>query len=328
MTIYFDNVYVKDTSTVAGKIESEGPLKKYFDKTYSDFYMGEKTFEQGEIRMILDSVGILLKKNKMKTSDVDLFISGDLLNQITPSNYAAEKLGINYLGIYAACSTSTLGILIGASMLQHSEINNCICNVSSNNSSAEKQYRNPVEYGTPKPDTTTFTATGSASIMLSNEKSKIKVTSATIGKVVDYGINDVYNMGAAMAPSASYTINAHLKDTKRDIKYYDLIVTGDLGIYGKGILKDLLKKEHNIELKKYDDCGCMLYNRNKQDVKAGASGPTSSGLVTYSYIIDQMKKGKLKKVLLVATGALHSPTMMSQHLNIPSISHAISLEVI
>ena len=328
MTIYFDNVYVKDTSTVAGKIESEGPLKKYFDKTYSDFYMGEKSFEQGEIRMILDSVDILLKKANMKSSDVDLFISGDLLNQITASSYAAEKLGINYLGVYAACSTSTLGMLVGASMLQHKDIKNCICNVSSNNSAAEKQYRNPVEYGTPKPDTTTFTCTGSSSIMLSNEKSKIRIECATIGKVMDYGINDVYNMGAVMAPAASYTINAHLKDTKRDPSYYDLIVTGDLGIYGKGILNDLLKKEHNIELKNYDDCGCMLYDLNKQDVKAGASGPASSGLVTYGYIINQMKKGKLKRVLLVATGALHSPTMMNQHLSIPSISHAISLEVL
>ena len=210
MTITFDNVYVKDSSTVVGKIESEGPLSKYFDKSYSDFYMGEKSFEQGEIRMILDSVDILLKKVNMKRGDIDLFISGDLMNQITPSSYAAEKLGINYLGVYGACSTSALEIIIASSMLQNKEISNCICNVSSNNSGAEKQYRNPVEYGTPKPDTSTFTATGSASILLTNEKAKIKIESVTIGKAIDYGIKDVYNMGAVMAPSASYTINAHL----------------------------------------------------------------------------------------------------------------------
>lgn len=250
------------------------------------------------------------------------------MNQITPSSYAAEKLGINYLGVYGACSTSALEIIIASSMLQNKEISNCICNVSSNNSGAEKQYRNPVEYGTPKPDTSTFTATGSASILLTNEKAKIKIESVTIGKAIDYGIKDVYNMGAVMAPSASYTINAHLKDTKRDPSYYDLILTGDLGIYGKHILKDLLEKEHNIKLKKYDDCGCMIYDLKKQDVKAGASGPTSSALVTYGYILNQMKKGKLKRVLLVATGALHSPNMINQKLSIPSISHAVSLEAL
>ena len=301
MTITFDNVYVKDSSTVVGKIESEGPLSKYFDKSYSDFYIKKKSFEQG---------------------------AGDLMNQITPSSYAAEKLGINYLGVYGACSTSALEIIIASSMLQNKEISNCICNVSSNNSGAEKQYRNPVEYGTPKPDTSTFTATGSASILLTNEKAKIKIESVTIGKAIDYGIKDVYNMGAVMAPSASYTINAHLKDTKRDPSYYDLILTGDLGIYGKHILKDLLEKEHNIKLKKYDDCGCMIYDLKKQDVKAGASGPTSSALVTYGYILNQMKKGKLKRVLLVATGALHSPNMINQKLTIPSISHAVSLEAL
>lgn len=329
MTIKYDNVYIDCSSTVAGPIEKEGPLNEYFDKTYDDFYMGEKSFEKGEIKMILDSVDILLKKSNKSTKDIDLFISGDLLNQITPSSYAAEKLKINYIGCYAACSTSTLGIALASSLLQNKEINNCICTVSSNNSAAEKQYRNPVEYGTPKKDTSTFTATGAGSILLTNKKSKIKVESITLGKVLDYGISDPFNVGAAMAPSASYTISTHLKDMNRTPDYYDLIITGDLGKYGMSILKDLLKIEHNIKLgKNYNDCGCMLYNLKKQDVKAGASGPTSSALVTYSYIFDLMKKGKLKKVLLVATGALHSPTMLNQKLNIPSISHAVSLEAL
>lgn len=327
MTIKYDNVFVLETSTVAGKFEKNGPLKKYFDKTYNDFYMGEKTFEQGEIRMILDSIDILLKKAKLKESDIDLFISGDLLNQITPSSYAAEKLGINYLGIYGACSNSALSMIVGSSMLQNKEINKIICNTCSNNSSSEKQYRNPTEYGTPKPPSSTFTATGCGSIILTNNKTNIKIESVTIGKVMDYGINDVYNMGAVMAPSASYTISSHLKDLDRDASYYDLIVTGDLGKYGKEILKELISKEHNITLdSNYDDCGCLLYDLNKQDVKAGASGPASSALVTFGYIMSEMKKGNLKKVLLVATGALMSPTMVNQKLTIPSISHAVSLE--
>lgn len=329
MTIKYDNVYINETSTVAGKIEGVGPLKKYFDKIYNDFYMGEKTYEQGEIRMITDNINILLNKSNMKKENIDLFISGDLSNQITASSYAAEKLGINYLGIYGACSMNTESIIIGASMLQNKEINNCICNVSANNSAAEKQYRNPTEYGTPKPPTSTFTATGCGSILLSKNKSNIRIESVTIGKAVDYGIKDTYNMGAAMAPSASYTINKHLSDLKREPDYYDLIVTGDLGIYGKEILKELLLKEHNIKLKSnYNDCGVMLYDLKTQNVCAGASGPTSSALVTYGYIINEMKKGVYKKVLLVATGALMSPTMINQKLSIPSISHAVSLEVV
>lgn len=327
MTFKFDNVYINDTACVVGKFEHNGPLSKYFDKCYDDFYMGEKSFEKGEIRMILDSTKILLNKCNVKNEDIDLFISGDLINQITPSSYAARELGINYMGVYNACATSVLEIIIASNMLQNKNVKNVICSVSANNSAAEKQYRNPTEYGTPKPDTSTFTATGCATILLNNNKSNIKVESVTIGKVVDYGINDVYNMGAAMAPSAAYTINRHLKDTKRDVNYYDLILTGDLGKYGKEILKELMKKEYNYNLKNYDDCGCMLYN-SKQDVKAGASGPTSSALVTYSYIFNEMKKGKLKKVLLVATGALMSPTMMNQKETIPSISHAVSFEAI
>lgn len=329
MTIKYNNVYLNETSTVAGKFEKEGPLKQYYDKTYDDFYIGEDTYEQAEIKMITDNVDILLKKANLKKTDIDLFIAGDLLNQITPSSYAAERLGINYLGVYGACSMTALTMIIGASMLQNKEINNCICSTSSNNSAAEKQYRNPTEYGTPKPPTSTFTATGCGSALLSKNKSNIKIESVTIGKTIDYGVNNVYHMGAAMAPSASYTLGTHLKDLNRTPDYYDLIVTGDLGVYGKQILTELMEKEHKIKLgKNYDDCGCMIYDLNNQDVKAGASGPTSSALVTYGYIVNQMKKGVYKKVLLVATGALMSPTMMNQKLTIPAISHAVSLEVV
>lgn len=328
MTFKFNNVFVNDTCCVAGKFEKEGPLGELFDKTYDDFYMGEKTFEQGEIKMILDSVNILLSKTNLDKDDIDLFISSDLINQIAPSNYASSYLGINYIGIYAACASSCLSMIIASSMINSNQVNNCICSVSSNNSAATKQYRNPTEYGTPKRDTATFTATGCVSILLSNKKSKIKVESGTIGKVVDYGIDDIYYMGAAMAPSASYTISKHLKDLNRSIDYYDLVLTGDLGKYGMKILKELIKKEHGIDLKNYNDCGCMLYDLSKQDVESGASGPTSSALVVYSKIIKEMLEGKYKRVLIVATGALMNPVMMNQKMTIPSISHAISLEAL
>ena len=329
MTIQYDNVYVNGVGVVAGKVEKEGPLLKYFDKTYQDYYINKKTWEQAEMKMLVDSVDILLNKSNKTKKDIDLFISGDLLNQIVSSNYSASTLGFNYLGIYSACATSAEGIIIGSNMLSNRNINNCICSVSSHNLAAEKQFRNPTEYGAPRPKTSTFTATGAASILLSNKKSNIKVESSTIGKVVDLGVKDTFNMGAAMAPSAAYTIEKHLRDLKREVGYYDLILTGDLGMYGKRILRDYLKTEYNIILNKnYDDCGCMLYDLKKQDVFAGGSGPVVSAMVTYSYILGEMKRGKYKRVLLVATGALMSTTTTFQRMAIPSISHAVSLEVV
>lgn len=329
MTIKFNNVYVNGTSTVVGPYETNGPLSNYFDKSYSDLYMGAKTWEQAEMKILGDSVDILLGKIKLLKDDIDLFISGDLLNQVTASNYTSAYLKIPFLGIYSACANSAEGIIIGSSLLSNNQIKNCICSVSSHNAGAEKQFRNPTEYGAPKPKRSTFTCTGAASIYLSSKKSNIKVESGTIGKTIDPNIKDVYNMGAIMAPAAADTIYQHLKDLKREPHYYDLILTGDLGIYGKRILIDYMKTEYGYDISyNCDDCGVMLYDINSQPVFAGASGPASSALVTYSYIINKMQKGDLSRVLLVATGALMSQTTVNQKMNIPSIAHAISLEVV
>jgi stage V sporulation protein AD len=328
MTIKFSKVYIKDTSTIAGPYEKKGPLGKYFDKTYDDLYFGENTWEQAEMKMLNDGINILLNKVGKTTSEVNLFISGDLQNQITISNYAASYHDIPYLGIYSACAASCEGIIIASSLLSSNQIKNCICSVSSHNGAAEKQFRNPVEYGAPKPKVSTFTCTGSGNVFLNKETGKIRVESGTIGSAIDMGIKNVYHMCAVMAPAAADTIFKHLTKLNRDVSYYDLILTGDLGIYGKEILIDYMKREYNMDLSKnYDDCGVMLYDRDNQPVFAGASGPASSALVTYSYIFDRMKKGELKKVLLVATGALMSQTTVNQKLSIPSIAHAISLEV-
>ena len=196
--------------------------------------------------------------------------------------------------------------------------------------SSEKQFRNPTEYGAPKPKTATFTATGGASILLTSEKTNIKVESSTIGRVINYEQTDPLNMGAVMAPAAADTIYRHLKDTKRKPDYYDLILTGDLGLYGKDILIDLMKSDYKIDISKnYNDCGIMLYDlENQKEILAGGSGPVCSALVNYSYIMEKLKKKELKKVLLVATGALFSPTSLFQHQNILSIAHAVSLEAI
>lgn len=328
MTFKYDNVYVQESSLVGGRYESEGPLSKYFDKLYSkDFYFGTPTFEQAEIKLMKDSIDVLLKKSNKKISDLDVFIAGDLSNQLVTSNYVASILKIPFLGVYNACSTSALGILIAANMISASQVNNALVSVASHNLMAEKQFRFPSEYGGNKLKYTTFTVTCGASILLSNEKSNIRIESATIGRVNDMGIKDVNNMGGVMAPGACDVILNHLKDTNRDISYYDFILTGDLGLYGKEILKELLKR-NGINVDKYNDSGIMVYDLERQDVFAGGSGPACGPISLYGLLFDKMKKKEIKKVLYVPTGALMNTTMTNQKLTIPCISHAISLEVV
>ncbi len=327
MTFNYTNVYINETATIVGPYESNGPLTKYFDKHYKDFYFNTTSWEKAEIKSIEDVTDILFKKLNITKENIDIHISGDLLNQIVASNYAANSIKIPFIGTYAACATSVLQLIILSNMLEAKQVKNGITTTSSHNNAAEKQFRYPVEYGGPKPKTTTFTCTGAATAYLSNKKDKIKIESATLGTVIDLGIKDAYKMGAVMAPAAAETINTHLKDKNRTIDYYDLILTGDLGKYGKEILKEYLIKEYNIELKNYEDCGTLIYDINKQPVYSGASGPACAPLVTFSYIIDKMKKNEYKKVLLVATGALLSTTMVNEKNSIPSIAHAISLEV-
>lgn len=332
MTFKFNNVYVDDTSTVAGPYEKKGPLEKYFDKTYDDLYFSEDSWELAEQKLVEDSLQILLRKTKNKKDSIDLVIGGDLSNQITATTFGINKVGVGnaYFGLYNACATSIEEIIIASSLIDSKRINNAICITSSHNMTSEKQFRNPTEYGAPKPNGATFTATGAAGILLSKDKSKIKVESATIGKIIDYDQNDPNNMGAVMSGAAAYTIAKHLEETKRKPEYYDLILTGDLGRYGKDILTEFLKEEYKIDISKnYNDCGTMLYNLEEQEeVQAGGSGPVCSALVNYGMIMDKLKKKEITKVLLVATGALFSPTTVFQGQNILSIAHAISLEVV
>ena len=321
MTTKYNNVYLNNTYTIAGINEAKGPLGKYYDKVYQDFYFGAKSFEKAESKIIEEAVNALI----IQSGKPDLFISGDLLNQLVASNYAASKLSLPYLGIYSACASSVQGLIIASNFIEHNIINSCICSASSHNNTAERQFRYPVEYGGIKPKTATFTTTGVGAAYLSNKKSCIKIESATIGEVVDMGIKDVYDMGSVMAPACAKTLYTHLLETHRDYSYYDLILSGDLGRYGKDIFKILMKKDYNINLTNYDDSACMIYDLDKQNVYAGGSGPACLPLVTYSYILEKMQKKEINKVLLLATGALMSPTMVNL---IPAICHAISLEVI
>ena len=330
MTTTYKNVYVKQTATIAGIYEASGPLKKYFDKTYTkDLYFKENSWEKAEIKLLKDVTSLILKKAKLKEKEVDLIISGDLSNQIAASDYANRDFDIPFLGIYNACATSSEGMIIASTFIEGKKYKNCLVTTSSHNTAAEKQYRNPTEYGTPKPDTATFTVTGGAAILLTSEKTNIKVTSSTIGKIIDKKIKDVNHMGAVMAPAAADTIYRHLTALKQTPDYYDMILTGDLGYYGKEILLDYMKKAYNLDIsKQYNDCGVMIYDRKTQPVFAGGSGPACSALVNFSYIYQLLKEKKLKRVLLVPTGALFSPTLVFQKESIPAIAHAISLEVV
>lgn len=330
MTNTYNNVYIKETATIAGMYENDGPLGKYFDKSYNkDLYFGEKSWEHAEIKLLKDAISLVMKKAKLKEKDIDLIISGDLQNQIASSDYATREFDIPFLGIYNACATSGEGLVIASQFIESKQAKNCIVATASHNMAAEKQYRNPTEYGTPKPKTATFTVTGGAGIILTNEKTSIRIESSTIGRTIDKGIQDVNHMGAVMAPAAADTIYRHLTDLKRDPSYYDLILTGDLGLYGKNILMNYLKEVYKIDIEKnYDDCGTMIYNLDNQPVLAGGSGPVCSALVNFSYIYKQLKTKKIKRVLIVPTGALFSPTMFFQKESLPAIAHAVSLEVV
>ena len=330
MTTKYNNVYLDGTATVVGPYEHNGPLTRRFDRYYDDMYMHEESFERAEMHLMKESIDILLDKLNKKKKDIKLFIAGDLQNQITASSFTAKYLKSSFIGIYSACATNAEGLIIAANLIDSNKVNDVLVSVSSHNMASERQYRNPTEYGGPKPSSATFTATGGASALLSNNQSEIKIESSTIGRVIDMEQNDPNNMGACMAGAAIDTIYRHLKDLNRKPEYYDLILTGDLGKYGKEIVIEYMKKDYNLDLSKnYNDCGVMLYDLETQkEVLAGGSGPVCSALVLYGDIIPRMKNGELKRVLYVPTGALFNPTLVFQKENILSIAHAVSLEVI
>ncbi len=325
-SLIFKDVYVRGSATIAGPIEKEGPLGKYFDNTYKDLYCECKTFEQAEQKMLKEAVDTVFKKTKLYEKDIDIMFGGDLLNQITSCSYVSRDYKIPLIGTFGACSSSMLTLALASSYVNAGYASRAMAFTSSHNATAERQYRYPTEYGVQKPETTTYTATGAGAIIVSNEKSDIMVTSATIGEVVDYEFNDANNMGVAMAPAAYKTMSQHFKDLNRDPSYYDLILTGDLSTYGKKVIIELFKKD-NIELKNYDDCGLILFDTKNQKVFAGGSGCACCALTSYSYILDKMHKKELKRVLIIATGALLSPTLIQQKETIPCIAHAVSLEV-
>lgn len=323
----FNNVYVFNWATIVGNKEYLGPLGHLVDKHYDDLYFNNLSYEKAEYSLVKEAINCSINKSNLKEEDISLIIGGDLINQIVVSNYAAMSFNIPFIGLYAACSSMTLAFIVGAQFLERETNKNIIAFASSHNGSAERQYRYPNEYGTQRAISYTSTVTAANSFVLSNKKSKIKLTKATIGKVIDSTMKDPQDMGRAMAPAAYNTIIEHFNDFNCDINDYDLILTGDLSYYGNLMLKEMFKID-GIEFKMLDDSGLMIYDRNKQNVWAGGSGAGCIGVVLCGEVFPKMLSLEYKKVLVCATGALMNSTMLAQKENIPGICHAITLEVI
>ena len=319
----FNNVYIKNSFSLAGPVEKQGSIKDY-DLVMDDYYFQAKTFEQAEIKMQKTVIDNLLNRSKLINSEVDLLVSGDLSNQISVSSYAASNYSIPFFGVYSACASFVQSLITGADFLDNKRKGNVICVTSSHNLHAEKQFRFPIEYGAPKPTTTTFTATSTVACLLTKEQTNIKIESYTIGKVIDMGCKDASHMGAVMAPAAANVIMSHLTELERDINYYDLILTGDLGCIGSKILSEFLKRAYGLKMKQHLDAGCELYLKCKEETYAGASGPVALPLYLFNKVLKQKKK---QKILIVGTGSLHNPFFVNQKLSIPAVAHAVSLEV-
>jgi len=325
-TVKFQNPpVITSTACIVGPKEGEGPLKEYFDMVIDDELWGEKTWEKAESKLVRETYIKILEKASLSSSDVNYIVAGDLLNQCTASTFGFRGSKASYIGVYGACSTMAESMNVGAMLIDGGFADNVLCLTSSHFCSAEKQFRFPLELGNQRTPTSQWTVIGSGGALLSNKGPGPYITHITTGKIVDMGVTDSNNMGGAMAPSAADTILCHFKDTGFSPDYYDLIATGDLGIVGKTICEQILSEQGLFINDRYNDCGLMIFDRKRQDVHAGASGCGCSATVFAGYIYKELMKGNLKRVLLVSTGALLSPTSTQQSESIPSIAHAVTI---
>ena len=317
---------ILETSSIVGPKEGQGPLAKYFDQCLEDEFWGEKTWEKAESKIIRENVNTLIFKSGIPAEKIDYCFAGDLLNQCISTNFGLRDLNIPFFGIFGACSTFVEGLCIGSVFIEGGGATNVLCATSSHFCSAEKQFRFPLELGNQRTPTAQWTVTGSGAALLTKNGTGPYITHITPGRIVDMGIKDANNMGAAMAPAALDTLIAHFQDTGRKPSYYDLIITGDLGYIGKDILTDLAKtKGYNIK-SNYNDCGVLIFNKDEQDTHSGGSGCACIATTFSGYLFKQLKSRKINKILLMATGALMNATSSQQGESIPGIAHAIAIE--
>lgn len=312
------------SGTIVGPKEGQGPLKDYFDMILTDDTYGEKSWEKAECKMFQDSVNLSLKKANLQMTDIDYLIGGDLLNQIITSSFAARQFSVPTFGLYGACSTMAEGLSIGSMLIDGGFADHVIAATSSHFSTAERQYRFPLEQGVQRPFTAQWTVTGAGASLLSSVGNGPFITHVTTGKVIDLGIKDANNMGAAMAPAAADTIITHFNDTGFTVNDYDLIITGDMARVGKNILMELLNKQGLDISNIYRDCGIEIYDE-KQDIHSGGSGAGCSAVVFNGWVLNKIKNGVYNRVLFIATGALLSPTSSQQGESIPGIAHAVTV---
>ena len=315
------------SAAIGGPFEAKGPLADDFDFLHQDVWLGQDSFEKAEKKLLEQACQTAIEKANMKKEDINFFISGDLMNQIISSTFTARTLNTPFLGVFGACSSAMESLALASLLIDSNSAEYVLAGASSHNVACEKQFRYPSEYGGQKPPTAQWTVTGAGVALISSNGIGPKITSATIGRIVDMGLTDPFNMGSAMAPAAVDTIEAHFRDLNIDASNYDLIVTGDLGRIGHRIAQDLLEK-HGIHIPAeiFTDCGILIYNPN-QNVMAGGSGCGCSATVTFGHLLKRMKKGELNKILVIATGALLSPLSYQQKESIPCIAHAVAIEM-
>jgi len=326
-TIVFKNgVSILGSYSVVGQKEGKGPVGKTFSKVIDDEYFGEKTHEAAEQKMFEYAIRGAIKNSGLSREDIQIMLSGDLLNQITSSSFAARSFDIAFIGMYGACSTMALTLAMASCLVEGGFIKNAVVSAGSHFATAERQYRSPLELGNQKPPTSQWTVTGvGANVLVPNDNKSPKITAVTFGKVCDWGMNDVNNMGAAMAPSAAHTIIAHFRDTNTKPEDFDHIFTGDLGKIGENILRDLLANANYPVCSNYTDCGRMVFS-DDQNAYQGGSGCGCSAVVLNGFIMNKLRKGTYKKILFVGTGALLSPVMSFQGNTVPGIAHAVVIE--
>ena len=326
-TIFFENPpYIKETASIVGVKEGEGPLSKSFDEILTDDTFGAESWEASESKIQHHLMSVALTKAKMKPEDIDFVLAGDLMNQCVATHYGIRDYGIPFIGMYGACSTMTESISVASMLVAGGFANHTIAMTSSHFCSAEKQFRYPLEYGGQRAPGAQWTVTGGGCAIITKEPANLKITHVTIGKIVDLGITDINNMGSAMAPAAIDTLETLFKDTGTKPNDYDGIFTGDLGVVGSEILVEKLG-EAGYDMKGvHNDCGKMIFDIEKQDVHSGGSGCGCMGSVLCGHIIKEMKSGKYNKIIAMATGALMNPTVVLQGESIPGIAHAVVIE--
>lgn len=323
--LYFNNVFLNNTSSVVGKKEFEGPLSSAFDLYSNDEYFGKSSFEEAESEMVRQNLNVLFKKAQKLPTDIDYVFGGDLVNQCVATSFAIENYQIPFIGLYGACSTAIESIICASVFINGGFAKNCVGVTSSHFCTAERQYRFPLEYGSVRTPTSQNTVTASGAFLISNTPSIIRIKSAMIGKIVDKEITDANNMGAAMACAATNTIKRFFEDGNMKTEDFDVICTGDLGYEGHSIAREMLNLE-GLDIKtEFTDCGMLIYDKNKQDIVAGGSGCGCVASVLAGHFYKLLSNNKIKNLLIVGTGALLNTNSALSGRSIPSIAHAIHL---